>query len=825
MQGVNGSTIYTDLQNTTINRLNIMPVSNTLVTPGNPTVMIVSLKEINHLNIQKRNIVGLQSNIKVNQSMQLQGDCLDGDRLQVSGYGAAKQIIIPTYNTTDFIIDRVRLQNIFSSGGQTYITSASTDLGGNTGIDFTNSLSSASRDLYWIGGQGSWNDLSHWSLTSGGSPITGCGAPRPNDNVFFDQNSGFTPTLNQVMVDNFGGQSASANNVTFSNAPNTPVLKINSVDNSYNVIPLYVYGNLTLQSDMKVVFQESSYNSLYYPIRMQNNSVSNAARYIDTKGIYVNITFDNTIPANVELLSAYKGSLYSFNSNSFKTNNYPMTLTRLFFQNINSANTTLDFGQSVITGIQTSSTGSTLYTDNFPQFYVNSGNNTPVTIIASQSKIMMKIFEIPGVPNASSFGEVTIWKDGIVNTGSTAHNYEKLTFLGSSNTSTSSTLSSPGNYKTLYFNPGTYTIASGQNVSENLFMTGTPCNRINVSRTAASGQSTINLDPAANYTMFYASVKDINFSRPVSAYGNSQDLGNTTNLTIVPTNVQAAGFGGNKTLCASEFPKTYDAAALFGTDPNASYTWTRLGTGVISTSPTVTFTQPGSYSVSVTYSQDGCNITENFTITSVALPVDNTALTTTSVLVQPTGDVVVTFKGSLTNQTYIFTYNINNGADIEITSNANGVATINHPRNVAGTFVYHLKGVRFASGLACSVAISNKDIVVNINPDCTTPGVVQLYGNELRGCTVSAGARRLAELSSITIANPTVDANVIQLVPGTGIVVKEGTGIFLLRNRDALPETLTLPANKPYIQGAIIYHNDRFYEGVENGKWVRIDND
>jgi hypothetical protein len=332
---------------------------------------------------------------------------------------------------------------------------------------------------------------------------------------------------------------------------------------------------------------------------------------------------------------------------------------------------------------------------------------------------------------------------------------------------------------------------------------------------------------AASYTLFYASIQDMNFSRTVNAYGNSQDLGNTSNLTIVPTNVQAAGFG-NKTLCASDFPKTYDGSALFGTDPNATYTWTKMGTPdvVISTQPIVTFTQPGSYKVNVTSSQDGCNITENFTVSSVALPVDNTTVSTASVSQLPMGNVPVIFKGSQTSQTYIFTYSINNGADMEITSNTNGVATINHPRNVAGTFVYHLKGIRFANGMACPVVISNKDIVVQINPDCPTPGVVQMYGTELMGCTATKGAKRLAEASPISITIPSLDLNIARFIPETGIIVKEGTDIFLLRNINALPETLTgLPASKPHVVGAILYHNDHFYEGVENGKWIRIDND
>lgn len=310
-------------------------------------------------------------------------------------------------------------------------------------------------------------------------------------------------------------------------------------------------------------------------------------------------------------------------------------------------------------------------------------------------------------------------------------------------------------------------------------------------------------------------------------FGNSQDLGNTSNLTIIPTNVQAAGFGGNKTLCASEFPKTYDASTLFGTDTNAAYTWTKTNSpnqGTISTDRMVTFTQPGTYRVNVTYSQDGCNITEDFTISSVALPADNTVSSVTSAVKQSTGHVELKFKGSLA-QSYIFTYTINNGPDQEVTSAANGEAIILHSKNQTGTFVYRLKGIRFANGNACPVIINNKEIIVNINPECPAPGVMMLTDNVLRGCTASMGARRLSESNPATVLNPPADEGVTRLISGTGIVIKEGNEVYMIRNTDALPETLTLPANKTHIQGAVIYHNDHFYEGVENGKWIRVDND
>lgn len=786
---------YFILPNGTISNFNIL--EGRFDTP-NAYIVNLNVKNVNRLTIQKTNIINLEAPLTVHQSMLLQGDCLQTNRLQINGRG--NQLILPNYNTTDYIINKVQLTNISSSGGQTYMTSGSKNLGNVTGFSFPDAVTSTPRDMYWIGGTGEWSDASHWSLSSGGAPITTCDPPRSIDNVFFDQNSGGgTVSLTPVSY---------ANNLTIEN---NPVFAIGATSNDYM---LNIYGSLTVKGP--VTMSPYRYAGI---IHMLQGTVTGRTRYIDTNGRDVRHIVINA-QDNFELLSAFSGnsSFNASNVKSFKTNNYPLTISPQFngisFNYDQNINPLLDFGASVI---NTGSYG----------FSITSNNLYPVTINAVGSKMTTCNFVI-NIPNVSNFGEVTIKANtpSILNSGATVHNFNKVTFLGDA--SITSTLASRGNYKTLYFNPGNYAIASGQTVTENLFMTGTPCNRINIGRIAASGQSAINLDPAAAYTMFYASVKDINFSRPVSAYGNSQDLGNTTNLTIVPTNVQAAGFGGNKTLCTSEFPKTYDAAALFGTDPNATYTWTKLNApnaGVISNSPIVTFTQAGSYSVKVVYAQDGCNITENFTISSVTLPVDNTATTSVSALVNPTGDVTVTFKGSLSNQAYIFTYSINNGPDLEVTSNANGVATVNHPRNVVGTFVYHLKGVRFVSGMACPVVIHNKDVVVNINPACPTPGVINLYGSELRGCTESTGARRLAEVSRISIANPPTETNVTKLISGTGIVIKEGTDVFLLRNNDVASETLTLPANRPHAQGAIIYHNDHFYEGVENGRWIRIDND
>jgi hypothetical protein len=44
-----------------------------------------------------------------------------------------------------------------------------------------------SQNRFWVKGAGSWNDISHWSETSGGN--AGASIPTENNNVIFDDNS------------------------------------------------------------------------------------------------------------------------------------------------------------------------------------------------------------------------------------------------------------------------------------------------------------------------------------------------------------------------------------------------------------------------------------------------------------------------------------------------------------------------------------------------------------------------------------------------------------------------------------------------------------
>ncbi|MDR1458802.1 MAG: hypothetical protein LBI60_01100, partial [Bacteroidales bacterium] len=62
-------------------------------------------------------------------------------------------------------------------------------------------------DFYWIGGSGNWSDINHWGLFSGASSNNGQNyvrTPTADDNVIFDNNSGFTATNKTVTLNVLG---------------------------------------------------------------------------------------------------------------------------------------------------------------------------------------------------------------------------------------------------------------------------------------------------------------------------------------------------------------------------------------------------------------------------------------------------------------------------------------------------------------------------------------------------------------------------------------------------------------------------------------------
>jgi trimeric autotransporter adhesin len=91
-------------------------------------------------------------------------------------------------------------------------------------------------DYYWVGGTGNWSDLNHWRLGSSAGSIPSI-VPSAADNVFFDNNSGFT-AASKIVTLNANGF---CNNMTWGNVANSPTFITTSA-----AFKVQVSGNLSL---------------------------------------------------------------------------------------------------------------------------------------------------------------------------------------------------------------------------------------------------------------------------------------------------------------------------------------------------------------------------------------------------------------------------------------------------------------------------------------------------------------------------------------------------------------------------------------------------
>lgn len=110
---------------------------------------------------------------------------------------------------------------------------------------------SQEQTLYWIGGAGNWDDLSHWSFQSGTQApnLQPSSIPNADTHVIFDSNSGLTGTDNQPTRNVNVRFNSRVKSLTFTsdlNINNSPKIIIN-----YN-LTLGVRENIVLQSNVTI---------------------------------------------------------------------------------------------------------------------------------------------------------------------------------------------------------------------------------------------------------------------------------------------------------------------------------------------------------------------------------------------------------------------------------------------------------------------------------------------------------------------------------------------------------------------------------------------
>jgi len=205
------------------------------------------------------------------------------------------------------------IKDIHASGGADFTVNNSVDAGNNAGWVFT---PYDGKNLYWVGGGGNWDDKNHWSDTSGG--IGGYCVPGPLDNVFFNENSGFTLSSRTII----GRNTVYCHNITFSGSPVSPYFtEINTLTPTLNI-----YGSSEWQVGMPPInFKNIYYRSSGVPKTIKTNGVKTGAItatvYLEEETI-VDLLDDLNITYNLRQKAG-----------TFNTNNHNITIGYGFYVN------------------------------------------------------------------------------------------------------------------------------------------------------------------------------------------------------------------------------------------------------------------------------------------------------------------------------------------------------------------------------------------------------------------------------------------------------------------------------------------------------------
>ena len=211
--------------------------------------------------------------------------------------------------------------------------------------------------------------------------------------------------------------------------------------------------------------------------------------------------------------------------------------------------------------------------------------------------------------------------------------------------------------------------------------------------------------------------------------------------------------------------------------PGSTYTWTITpgtsgsewqinGTG---NSISVDWNLHGVYTLSLTEGNaEGCYGPARSVVVTVNPSPTGTIAGTTTVCQNATAPLI-TFTGANGTAPYTFTYNINGGANLTVTTTSGNSVTVTAPTGTTGIFAYNLISVRDASATSCPQAQSGTatvtvntllipTITATVNPVCfgttgvvytTEPGMTN-YTWVVTGGIVTAGGTTTSNTVTVT---------------------------------------------------------------------------
>lgn len=237
-----------------------------------------------------------------------------------------------------------------------------------------------------------------------------------------------------------------------------------------------------------------------------------------------------------------------------------------------------------------------------------------------------------------------------------------------------------------------------------------------------------------------------------------------------------------------------------GGRPVISRYWNFGDAAIVNTSnPSHAYAAPGTYNVRYALITDvGClSDTTSHPVTISPLPV--AGISGTTVVCQNSTAPQITFTGSIGTAPYTFTYTINGGAPLTVTSTGN-TATVSAPTAIPGTYTYSLVSVQDASPASCSQPQTGSAIVtVNPLPTATISGSTTVCENATSPFITFTGAVGAAPftfsysinggpaLTVTTTSGNTVTVPVPTGTPGTFVYtllnVTDGTSTACTQNQ------------------------------------------
>lgn len=318
------------------------------------------------------------------------------------------------------------------------------------------------------------------------------------------------------------------------------------------------------------------------------------------------------------------------------------------------------------------------------------------------------------------------------------------TYAWSNGATTRTTAVGPGNYAVTVTKNGcaatsvtvsvsyyAVTIPSINASGPTIFCAG---NSVTLSSSPASAYAWSNGSTASSINVttsgsFYVTVTDANGCQATSA---------ATNVTVNPLPI--ASISGTNSVCKNAASPMITFTGNGGTAPYTFFYNINGGTTQTITSVTsaisvsVPATTAGTYTYNLVGVQESSStacynaVTGSATITVRDLPVATIAGSTTVCL--NSTSPLISFTGSTGNAPFIFTYNINGGANQTVTTVSGNSVSITAPTNIAGTYSYTLISVQESSGLTCSnLQNGTATVIVRPLPTATIAGTTTVCQN------------------------------------------------------------------------------------------------